>query len=708
MKQRRDVAIRWLWILLAASIALPALLFVYVAISSYRTAFDLADERIDRALGISTEQATRIFRSIDVTLDSVDQIIRGKSSSEVKDAEGELNGRLKQFVRAFPDIGSIWVLDKNGDALVSSLLFPLPPAFNAPERNYLKEELADSQDLRVGRVVHIALTNRILFPVSKRRIDGSRSFTGTTLVSVGPQAFEDFYKTLGGRSSASHALIRDDGNVLARYPTPTRPGIVLDATTAFRQSIGKNPEGGKYTTVSGVDGLERRFAVRKLQGLPLYVSSSLETREIQQEWLTRLIEYLAIGLPAVVLLIGLILLTIRRTSEFYAEATRREVAEESLRRSQRMDAIGQLTGGIAHDFNNLLMVILGNIQMALSKVTEERSRKQLLNAQRGAERAADLTKRMLAFSRSQALDPKVVDLNRLVGNLYDLLGRSLGEAISIEIVQGAGLWRVEIDPTELESALLNLAVNARDAMADGGRLTIETANAFLDERYCAAIEGLKPGQYVMLGVTDTGAGMPNSVLEKAFDPFFTTKPAGAGTGLGLSQVYGFVRQSGGHVAIYSEVDHGTTVKVYLPRSSNDLPREAESRPEAMPRGNGEIILVAEDDKAVRDFVTTSLRDLGYQPRSASNGQEALESLNSDTAIDLLLTDVVMPGMNGRSLADEASKRMPGLKVLFMTGYSRNAIVHNGRLDPAVSVIQKPFSQDVLAQRIRRMLASDEP
>lgn len=705
MKHRRDVAIRWLWILLGACVAFPALLFGYAAVVSYRTAFDLADERIDRALGISAEHATRIFRSINVTLDSVEQIVRGKTDPTIKSAEAEFSERLKQFTKAFPDIASIWILDQKGDALVSSFVFPVPPAFNAPARNYLKEELAFGSEMYVGRVVLIALTNRILFPVSKRRVDSSGTFSGTTTISVIPEAFEDFYKTLGGRSSASHALLRQDGNLLARYPTPVRPGIVLDEATGYRQLIASSPEGGRYTTVSGVDGLERRFAVRKLEGLPIYVSSSLETRDIRQEWLQRVLEYAAIGVPAVLMLVGLTFLTMRRTNAFYVEAARREAVEASFRRSQRIEAVGQLTGGIAHDFNNLLTVILGNVQLARRRISDSRAEAQLLNAERGAQRAADLTKRLLAFSRSQALDPKVVDLNRLIASLSDLLGRTLGETISIETVQAGGLWRVEADPTELESAMLNLAVNARDAMPEGGKLTLETANTFLDESYCDHVEGLKPGQYATLSVTDTGTGMPKDVIDKAFDPFFTTKPPGAGTGLGLSQVYGFVKQTGGHIVVYSEVGEGTTVKIYLPRSLNEPGANvAEPTTESLPRGKGETILVVEDDPEVREYVASGLRDLGYRVKDVCNAEEALATLKADPRVNLLLTDVVMPGMNGRVLANEAATRIAGLRILFMTGYSRNAIVHQGRLDPGVAVIQKPFSQATLAQRVHRLLS----
>ncbi len=704
MKQRKNTALRWLRLSLVALLIVPALLFAYVAVTTFRAAFELADERIDHSLAISAEQALRIFRTIGVTLESVEQILRGKTDPTIKASEAELSERLKQFTRAFPDISSVWILDRNADALVSSMFFPVPPAVNAPDRAYLKGELAQADTIHVGRVLQIAMTGAVLFPVSKQRVDSSGTFSGTTTISVLPEAFENFYAKLGGRSSASYAMIRDDGAVLARYPAPARPGIVLDASTGFGQLIQQSPDGGRYTTVSGVDGLERRFAVRKLPGFPIYVSSSLETREIVSEWAWQMVQYLLIAVPAVVLLALLILFASRRTAAFYAEAERREALEQNLRQAQRIEAIGQLTGGIAHDFNNLLTVILGNLQMALRRLPEGRPRAQLESAQQGAQRAADLTKRLLAFARNQPLDPKPVDVNRLVATMSDLLGRTLGESISIETIRAAGLWKTELDVTELESAVLNLAVNARDAMPDGGKLTIETANAFLDEAYCEGKEGLKAGQYVMLAVTDTGTGMTQDVMDKAVDPFFTTKPAGVGTGLGLSQVYGFIKQSGGHLQFYSEIGEGTTVKLYLPRSLREPLAAAEAPAQSLPRGQGESILVAEDDPAVRDYVVETLKELGYQVLSAADGAAALGVLEANPHVNLLLTDVVMAGMNGRMLAQEALRRFPRLKVLYMTGYSRNAIVHHGRLDPGVDLIQKPFSQNALAQRLRSLLA----
>ena len=707
MKQRKDAALRWLWFSLAASVIAPALVFAYAAYSAYHDAFELADERIERSLEVSAEQALRVFRSINVTLDSIDQITRGKTDSTIKDSGAELSERLKQFAHTFPDISSIWVLDRNGDALLSSLFFPVPAAFNAPERAHLKAELAQNDEAYIGRVVGISLTGAILFPVSKRRHDSSGTFNGYTLISVLPSAFENLYATLRGKSSASFALIRDDGAVLARHPIAARPGIVLDPSSGFGRLIKSSPEGGRYTTVSNVDGLERRFAVRKLAGLPVYVSSSMETSEIRSAWLRQVGGYLAIGAPALALVCFFIFLTARSTAAFYAEAERRETLEQEMRRSQRIEAVGQLTGGIAHDFNNLLTIIIGNLQMASRRVADEKPRELLENAQKGALRAAELTKRLLAFSRKQALDPKPVDLNRLVQNLTDMLARTLGETISIETNLAPDLWEAQADLTELESAVLNLALNARDAMPNGGTLILETANASLDEHFSASSDQMNSRQYVSVSVKDTGIGMAPEVADKAFEPFFTTKPPGMGTGLGLSQVYGFVKQSDGDVRISSVSGEGTAVTIYLPRRKDvSEPARKERAIGGVPRGHGERVLVTEDDEGVRQFVAGTLVELGYEVMQAQNGDAALNVL-ATTPVDLLLTDIVMPGMNGRTLADEAQRRRPGLKVLYMTGYSRDAIVHQGRLDRGVSLIQKPFTQSDLAERVRSILTAVE-
>ncbi|ESW97928.1 histidine kinase [Mesorhizobium sp. LSJC268A00] len=396
----------------------------------------------------------------------------------------------------------------------------------------------------------------------------------------------------------------------------------------------------------------------------------------------------------------------RKNIELGNEIQTREKAESQIRQMQKMEAVGQLTGGIAHDFNNMLAVIISAMNLAQRKLTrgEHDIMKFIEAATDAATRAANLTSRLLAFSRQQPLAPQVVDANRLVAGMSDLLRRALGETIRIETVLAGGLWKTHADSSQLENAILNLAVNARDAMGEDGKMTIETANSHLDEGYAATHAEVKAGQYVMIAVSDTGAGMPADVMERAFEPFFTTKPVDKGTGLGLSQVFGFVKQSGGHVKIYSEPGQGTTIRIYLPRFFG--PEEAAISSERA--GNPavpvtETILVVEDDPRVRASTTDAMRELGYTVIHAASGQEALEKLGDNPGVALMFTDIVMPVMNGRKLAEEALARMPKLKVIFTTGFTRNAVVHNGVLDHDVHFLAKPFTIEQLAAKLRDVL-----
>ena len=392
------------------------------------------------------------------------------------------------------------------------------------------------------------------------------------------------------------------------------------------------------------------------------------------------------------------------------EVGERRAAESQVLQMQKMEAVGQLTGGIAHDFNNMLAIIVGSLEMARRRLagTEHPGVARFIdNADEGARRAAALTTRLLAFSRRQALEPRVLDLNALVGGMSEMLRRTIGETIHIETVLSGGLWRVFADPAQVESTLVNLVVNARDSMAGGGKLTIETGNADLDERYARAHAEVTPGQYTMISVTDTGIGMTPEVMGQAFDPFFTTKAPGKGTGLGLSQVLGFVKQSNGHVKIYSEVGRGTTVKVYLPRFTGEGPT-AVTVDDGAPSPLGqreELILVVEDDAGVRNLSVEALRELGYSVIHTASPAEALREIDRRPEITLLFTDIVMPEMSGRELAEKALVLRPGLKVLYTTGYTRNAVVHNGIVDTGTSFLPKPFTIDHLAFKVRQTIDS---
>ncbi len=388
-----------------------------------------------------------------------------------------------------------------------------------------------------------------------------------------------------------------------------------------------------------------------------------------------------------------------------SQAQQRALAEQ-VQRTQRLESLGQLTGGVAHDFNNLLTIMLGNAEVLRDSVhTEAGARQHAEMILQAGQRGAELTRRLLAFARKQPLEPVIIDIDRLLNELDALLRRTLGEQIDIEVIRGDRVWLTRVDPAQLENAVLNLAINARDAMPEGGRLTVETANVWLDETYAELHPEVVAGPYVLLAVSDTGHGIATEALPHVFEPFFTTKEKGKGTGLGLAMVYGFVRQSGGHVSIYSEVGRGTAVKLFFPRfrgASAAETAQADQEPDA--RGHGETVLAVEDDPMVRRFTVQQLEALGYRVVAAADAHEALALLRTEAHVDLLFTDVVMPGgMNGRQLADAARQLRPQLPVLYTSGYTDNAMVHQGQLEPDVQLLSKPWRRAELARKIRLAL-----
>jgi two-component system, NtrC family, sensor kinase len=706
--QARTLTIRLVRLAMAASLLAPALLFAFAAWNSHRNLAALTDERLTRSLDVEQEEAQRTFQLVDLALTSVKDLVADMSAEDIRGNQKHLHQLLQKLDAQIPLIQSIWIYDQGGRPLVTSWMQPAPDESFA-DRDFIRAHTAGDGSTYYGQVYDSRFGAQPFFTVSQR-IMHDDTFVGILEISVLPSNFFQFFATLAYTQGQQFALIRDDGLFLARYPmAPPGAPPRLNEQSGFRRIIAATPAGGLYTNVSEVDHIERRFAARHLKGTPLYVTTGFATSAVRNEWLWAMAAHLIYGIPVTLFLFVSLFAVLLRTQRLYAEINRRAAAEDALRQSQKLDAIGHLTGGVAHDFNNLLTIIIGNLEAAQRQLdrwtdgAQAKLSRRLENAMHGAERAATLTKRLLAFSRQQPLNPALLDVNRALNGLSDFLRRALGEDVSLEIVGSGGLWPVEADAAELEAAILNLAVNARDAMPEGGKLTIEASNSYLDDSYCRRHADVRAGQYVQIAVTDTGSGMAKEVIDRAFEPFFTTKESGQGTGLGLSQVYGFVKQSGGHVKIYSEAGEGTTVKIYLPRFFGKASAAEQAAGAPSRSRSGESVLVVEDDDDVRTYVVETLAALGYRVLEAAEADNALRLLDQDPCVQLLLTDVVMPGLNGRKLAEEARLRRPNLKILYMTGYSRNAIVHQGRLDLGVDLLQKPINSEQLAAAVRKAL-----
>jgi signal transduction histidine kinase/ActR/RegA family two-component response regulator len=524
-----------------------------------------------------------------------------------------------------------------------------------------------------------------------------------------------------------HSLVADSRDQTARVD---RMGLSIQdilTTTARTIELGRNGQFAEATasamtgrgqqTLESFRAIVDEFNAAESDLLKKREAAEATARAIMLGMVLIILASAAGAALGALLLSGALIRELRQRTEALAEETRvRKDAQAILAQTQKMESIGQLAGGIAHDFNNLMTVVIGNLDSAERRLARggpadaSSIGRPIAAAMQGARRAASLTQRLLAFSRQQVLSPQQVDLNRLVASLSEMLTRTVGETIAVETILGSGLWPTFVDVSQLENAIVNLVVNARDAMPSGGRITIETANASLDEAYCRQFGDVAPGQYALLSVSDTGTGISPEHLSKVFEPFFTTKSASMRTGLGLAMIYGFVKQSKGHIRIYSEVGHGTTAKIYLPRMigaarAKSVPAAARGESAQSPTARpGEVVLMVEDDEDVLDSTVTLLRELGYSVLAARNGAAALAQLRGSERVDILFTDVVLPqGMNGRALAIEAAALRPTLPVLFTTGYARNAIIHDGRLDPDVQFLAKPYTQQDLAQKLRAVL-----
>ncbi len=536
-----------------------------------------------------------------------------------------------------------------------------------------------------------------MIPLARRLESADGAFAGIVVTTLVPDQLRAFYKSVDVGRGGMIRILHPAGVTVFREPSDANPigapvpnDPVIAAIRAGASKGTLRMDGPKNET------LLTAYEVTGAGGLALAVA--LDEGDVLAGWRRDVVTGAAVTFVLILALLAALFVLSR-------ELMARRHAEARLLRAQKMEAIGQLTGGIAHDFNNLLTVIVGcrdDLADTLPKDAPQQRQVAMITA--AGERAASLTRQLLAFARRQVLQPVAVDVNQLVNDMADLLRRTLGEDVEIDFALQTDVQGVIVDPAQLESALLNLAINARDAMRGGGKLTIETGNVTLDEAYVSHEDDVPAGPYVMLAVSDTGFGMAPDVVARAFDPFFTTKAPGQGTGLGLSMVFGFVKQSGGHIKVYSEVGHGTTVKLYLPCRVSAGAVAVRAKPSEQPHRGSESILAVEDDSLVRDLVLRQLTGLGYAVIIARDGPSAMAEIAKTQRIDLLFTDVVLPGgMSGRDLATRARKLRPELRVLYTSGYTANSIVHHGRLDPGVRLLQKPYTRNDLAKAIRGAL-----
>lgn len=665
------------------SLALPAGILAFSIWQDWQSIHAQARERIQSSLDVLHEQTQKSLQTVERSISETNEVLRGMSDEAIRASESALYLRLKRTQQALPQIESIWAFDKNGHPLVSSTILPVPRDLNNSDRSYFRAQL-NSFDTYISEVLRARVGTQRFFVVSGRRTgDPAAGFQGVIGITVTPDSFSEFYRKLS-RGRDAFGLVRSDGTVLARFPE----GRIEDirGPNDLSRAMEKAPTAGLLETKSPLDLLDRIVGYQKVRGYEVYVVAGIEKAAIREQlWRTALLQ-LAIGIPIALSLLALSLYALRRAESYRDEVVRRETAEAALKQGQRLEALGQLTGGVAHDFNNLLMVIQGSahrIKRTLS--ADARLARSFQAIEEAVNRGSTLTRQLLSFSRRQPQDPVVVDLKFRLPQMQEMLQASLRGDIVVRTEIAPELGRVKIDVNEFELALLNLAVNARDAMSESGQLIISARNVDASE----APPGTS-GEHVAIAVQDTGCGIPEEILDRVFEPFFTTKEVGRGTGLGLSQVYGFARQSGGTAIVASEQGRGTRVTIYLPRTLDEsVPASPAEAAEEL-RFTGKVLLV-EDNRDVWEVTRGLLEDLGFSVDLVSDAESALRHLQTtEQAYRFLLSDIVMPGpMNGLELA----RRVRGLQgkslpIILATGYSGQA---QAASDEGFVLLRKPYS-----------------
>jgi signal transduction histidine kinase/CheY-like chemotaxis protein len=698
--------------LIVLSLVLPAALFAIAASQSYYQVQRQQEARVDRTARILQEHAIKVFETHRLVIGQVKALLK-KLNWDDEQSVFDFYETLKSLREGLDQIATITIVDKNGDMLASSRTYPVDRVVSFADRDWFQAvKQSNSDTLYISSSYPGRQSNQKIFNVVAR-INKHGQFDGAIAVSIDRSYFDNFYMAVEPEYDFSVTLLREDGEILARIPETDEERVPADASL-LKHLKDNSPD--VVVERSPFNGRMRMYAHRPVGPYPVFVVFALDQRSAFALWRENFALYGTAATFAAIALLFVSLIAIRQNQKWKsatlalrAEAASRQTVEEKLRQSQKMEALGQLTGGIAHDFNNLLAGIIGSLDLLSTRIAKSRyseADKYIAAAKKSSERAAALTHRLLAFARQQPLDPKPTNIDRLVADMDDLIQRTIGPSIQLEVKGSAGLWTVLVDRNQLENALLNLCINARDAMQKGGKLTIESGNRHLDE-YAARDRELPEGQYVSLCIGDTGTGMDAATIARAFDPFYTTKPLGEGTGLGLSMTYGFARQSGGQVRITSELGKGTTVCIYLPRYQG-TPDDDETtiiEDVAARTSTHETILVIDDETTIRQLIVEVLSELGYFVFEAADGPAGLALLRRERRVDLLVTDIGLPGMNGRQVAEAARALQADLKILFITGYAENAVSNQGHLGPDMHMLTKPFPMDLLAARIKTILSS---
>ncbi|MEC5387855.1 ATP-binding protein [Uliginosibacterium sp. H3] len=698
-------SLRWLRAVMRASIIVPLILLSGAAIHSYFEADAIADARVDRDVRVVQEHALKVLETAASVAGRIDDVVGNDPAAMSHDNEASLHEKFRDISTAMPQLLSVWLTDADGRAIASDRYYPVPLSASLATREFFQQQRNNPLPIAISGLLRGSMSGQNFFSLSRRRESADGEFLGVISVGLSEAYFSSFYASIGGENKdLAVELIREDGTPLVSFPERRSFTGKLAADSPIMQAIRSGSLRGKVH--AGLDGTRRLVAVRKVGNYPVYaVAGALRSTTLSQ-WRSRMLLIIGFVLPATIAMVLLCWTALRKVgrehralAQWRDEVSRRVTAEEALMRAQKMDAIGQMTGGVAHDFNNMLQIISSNIHIIRLKLPQAGIEPQLAAIDRARLSGESLTRQLLAFSRQQALRPESINIDQRMPSICELIRHSLGTGIQLESETEPGTWPIEVDPSQLDLALFNLAINSRDAMPEGGTIRLYARNVSAAER--GEIKADLRGDFVAIVVSDTGQGVPAEIADRIFEPFFTTKDVGKGTGLGLSQVFGFATQSGGTVTLRSTPGAGTTLTVYLPRAHAQGVKRTNTEPVTAGEALHGRLLVVEDNLEVGDGLTLLLGEVGFTVTLKRSAVEAMQALEEGQKFDLLLTDLVMPGnFNGLQLARLVMREYPDLPVVLMTGYSDEVRKASAE---GFTILIKPFQMSALLAAIRERI-----